>query len=999
MSISLDKPILCPIIVGRSSYLDVLRQRLDEAHNGHGQTLLLAGEAGIGKSRLVAEAREWAHQNSLIVLQGNCFEPDRILPYAPLLDLLRKFIGAHSVTPLEPFAPELIKLLPELGAVLPNVVASSPLEPAQEKQRYFQTLDRCIDVGSAGSLVVIEDIHWCDDTSLEYLLHFAHRISDTPTLLLLTYRNDELHPSLSHFLADMDHAHLASEMTLKRLSREDVGAMMTAIFDQVSPIRSEFVEAMHSLTDGNPFFVEETLKALMASGDIYYSLGGWTRKPLDELHIPRTVQDAVARRIDRLSVEARELLNLAAVAGRRFDFDLLQRLTRSTETDLLKWIRELVAAQLVIEESADHFLFRHALTGQAIYSHLLGRERRNLHCSVATALEERLGESIDPNLLAGSLSYHCFEAGLWQKAFHYAREAAERAQALYTPRAAVEHLNRAIIAAQHLSAGLPVELYRARGHQYETLGDFDAAQNDFQTALDEARARGDHYSEWQALIDLGFLWTARDYIRTGDYFQQALALVHHLDDSAALAQNLNRVGNWHLNIDQAREAVRYHHEALRIFEKLDDKRGLASTHDLLGITYYSSNDIHQGIAHYEQAIALFRQLGDRGGLASSLVIFASRGCEYIGSTAVPMRVSLEQRLQALREAQEIARETDSKPAQALTAIWLGMNLNVSGDYGGFAYLREGLARAETIDHQHFCAVALMILGISYLDVLAPALAREPLQRALDLAHATNSTIWLGMLNAHLALTHLRLNDMLRAQSTLEMVLHPNTSMDTMGNCQLWAAQAELLLAQGRADKALETIEALIAALPNIEKDGEYSNPRLGRLRGEILIALRRYAAAEKVLHGALDSAQTLELKPQAWRVWASLGRLYRAQGRPELFDEASRMSTRLVGELADSLADTDLRENFRVRAAAEWKGKATLSRHELDKRQFDGLTPRERGIAALIAQGRSNKEIAEALVLSNRTVEAHIGNILSKLNFSSRAQIAVWAVEKSLSKI
>ena len=199
MPLSLNNPVLCPILVGRAPYLDVLHQRFSEAQSGHGQTLLLAGESGIGKSRLVAEARKWAKQNGLVIFQGNCFESDQVLPYAPILDLLRTYMRSHSLGPLEPFASDLAKLVPELGISLPNVAPSSPLEPTQEKLQYFQTLNNFIEEGSLGSLVIIEDIHWCDDTSLEYLLHLAHRIPKISSLLLLTYRNDELNPSLRHF--------------------------------------------------------------------------------------------------------------------------------------------------------------------------------------------------------------------------------------------------------------------------------------------------------------------------------------------------------------------------------------------------------------------------------------------------------------------------------------------------------------------------------------------------------------------------------------------------------------------------------------------------------------------------------------------------------------------------------------------------------------------------------------------------------------------------------
>jgi DNA-binding CsgD family transcriptional regulator len=232
---------------------------------------------------------------------------------------------------------------------------------------------------------------------------------------------------------------------------------------------------------------------------------------------------------------------------------------------------------------------------------------------------------------------------------------------------------------------------------------------------------------------------------------------------------------------------------------------------------------------------------------------------------------------------------------------------------------------------------------------------------------------------------------------LKAALQPDTPMDGMGNRHLWAARAELFLVQKKSDKALSVIERLISSSPNVDKEGEYSNPRLSQLRGEILIALRRYASAEKALRGALASAQTLELKPQEWRTWASLSRLHRAQGKPEFAEEASIMASKVVEELA-VLLDGDLRNQFRERALAQWMGSKTNFKKEAAKRQFGGLTAREREVAGLIAAGKSNLEIAEALTLSHRTVEAHIGNILTKLDFNSRAQIAVWAVEKGLTQ-
>src|SRR5262249_18662314 len=157
-------------------------------------------------------------------------------------------------------------------------------------------------------------------------------------------------------------------------TRADVEAMLQAIFELTQPPRADFLDALFALTDGNPLFIEEVLKSLIASGDIYQEGGAWTRKPLSELHIPRTVQVAVQQRTSHLSEAAHNLLTLAAVAGQRFDFTVLQAVTQQSESELLQLVKELITAQLVVEESDETFAFRHALTQQAIYAGLLARE-------------------------------------------------------------------------------------------------------------------------------------------------------------------------------------------------------------------------------------------------------------------------------------------------------------------------------------------------------------------------------------------------------------------------------------------------------------------------------------------------------------------------------------------------------------------------------------------------------------------------------------------------
>ena len=208
----------------------------------------------------------------------------------------------------------------------------------------------------------------------------------------------------------------------------------------------DFIQSLYLVTEGNPFFVEETLKSLSSGRDAHVHRRRTGSLPMSELRLPRSVQLAVQRRLDQVSPDARELLALAAVAGRRFDFGLLQLLTGRDEATLIRLIKELIRAYLVVEESADLFAFRHALTRQAVEGDLLARERRALHRSIAEATERLYVADRETHLT--DLSTHFFAAEAWDRALHYAQRAGEQAQALSAPRAAAEQFTRVIAATQ-----------------------------------------------------------------------------------------------------------------------------------------------------------------------------------------------------------------------------------------------------------------------------------------------------------------------------------------------------------------------------------------------------------------------------------------------------------------------------------------------------------------------------------------------------------------------
>ncbi len=1006
MAIAFNKPLVCPVLIGRTDELAALHLLMDRAKSGEGQIALISGEAGIGKSRLVAEVKTSAASHDFLLLQGSCFPTDHAIPYAPLLDLLRSFLTSHSLArpaaEVKQVAQTFLPLLPDVGHLLPDVTPLPTLislDPEQEKRRRFETLAHFLTrlAGAHPVLLVVEDLHWSDDISLECLHYLARRCSAHRLLLLLTYRSDEVRPSLRHFLAQLDRERLAQETLLARLTRDEVEAMLRAIFASPRSARLELPDPIYALTEGNPFFVEEALKSLIAAGEIFYANGRWDRKSLDELHIPRSIQDAVQQRTDQLSDSARRVLTLAAVAGRRFDFALLQELTQYDEQHLLQLIKELISAQLVVEESAEQFAFRHALTRQAIYADLLVRERKALHRRIAETLERLYASVLDAHL--ADLAYHFFEASAWEKALEYGQRAGEQAQAMYAPHAAIDQVTRALDAAQRGSIPPPASLYRLRGQAYETLGDFERARLDCETTLQMTREAGERHAEWQALMHLGFLWAQRDYARAGNYFQQALALARRMDDPLTLAHSLNRLGNWHVNIEQPREALQYHQEVLTLFQQAHDPRGIAQTYDLLGMTTTLGGDLLQATIYYQKAVALFQQLDDRQGLTSSLatLMVLGEGGGYETETMVPATTSFAESLHFGELALQTAREIGQHSAEAYALFALAQYLGPRGEYArALEMAQAGLALSEQIEHRQWMTFGHWQVGVLYLDLLALPEAQHHLEQALSLAHEVGSWNWMRIVSGFLAPAYLLQHEFTKADSILAAALEADAAMQTIGQRLVWAARADLALARSDPGLALDITDRLIASAANLSD--ERVIPRLWKLRGEALVALHRTAEAETMLRAAQAAAQAQGLRPWLWRICVALGKLYQTQARQEEAEQAFSTARALIEELAANLLDEHLRAQFLSQATAMLPQKRPLTPGRAAKQAFGGLTAREREVAALIAQSKTNRTIAEQLVLSERTVEGHVTNILTKLGCTTRTQIATWAVERGLAR-
>jgi DNA-binding CsgD family transcriptional regulator/tetratricopeptide (TPR) repeat protein len=1005
MTTGLNKPIVCPVLIGRSGDLAALHILIDQAKRGMGQVALVSGEAGIGKSRLIGEGKTYALAQGFRLLQGNCFPGDTSCPYAPLLDLLRTHFAGQSeteiATELGPFVREFAQLIPDLVHVRHDSPPLPPLpspEPEQEKRRLFEALTRWFTgLGTKQPiLLVIEDVHWSDDTSLEWLRYLTRRCAAHPLLLLVSYRSEEVRSSLSHWLTQLDRERLAQEFLLAGLSRSDLDMMLRAIFALPHSRQLELPDLLYRLTEGNPFFVEEILKSLIVAGEIFYKDGTWDRRPLNELHLPRSLHNTVQQRTHELSEPAKQVLRLAAIAGRRFDFALLQQVMQHDEQQLLTLMKELMAAQFVVEESEERFAFRHALTREAVYVELLVRERKKLHGIIAETMERLYASASDARL--AELAYHFYEAGMWEKALFYTQRAGEKARSLYSLWAAIDRFTRALDAAQHLGVLPSPATYRARGQAYELLGDFEHAHGDYEQALAAARAVQDAVAEWQSLIDLGALWAERDYTQTSAFFQRAYEHARSMDQPPTLARSLNRIGNWHLNAEEPLEALRCHQEALAIFRQLNDPHGIAETLDLLGMASYLGGDLVQGTKYYEQAVTLFRQLDDRVGLTSSLASLALRGALSITNTMVSAATTLAELLPDVEMALKIAREIGQRSGEAYALYQLGLCLGAQGEYRrALDALQQSLLIAEELEHRQWMVAAHWATGALYLDLLTPLIAQHHLKQALRISHEFGSRHWINTTTGILASAWILQGELEQAQVLLNTEFSGNAPVQTIGQRMAWYARAELALARGDAELALQITDRLSASAANISE--QRGIPRLLKLRGEALMALNQATEAETALRSAQEMAAAQGANPLLWRICVTLGTLYQTQSRETEAEQVFSTARAIIEELAANIPDEHMQQQFFHEAEALLpRMRVTSSPRRAAKQAFGGLTEREREVAALIAQGKSNREIADQLVVSYRTVETHVGAILSKLAFSSRAQIAVWAVEIGLVK-
>jgi predicted ATPase/DNA-binding SARP family transcriptional activator len=475
-------PSLLPFL-GREAEMETLRGQL-----GSGRLILLEGEAGIGKTRLLAEliASHTRARDPLLVLQGISYELEQGLPYQPLVDALRKLLARTDGESLfarlnidTVWLTELSRLLPELPTRFPNIPAAVP--PADEPRlweallRFFQGLSSLQEVW-----IFLDDLHWADAATLAWLGYLIRRGSSPTLNVLATCRPLEDQATLIKLLQALQREDRLVRITLSLLPEAAMKKMAAALSRKQGGALSSWLIRN---AEGNPFFLTELVRyayaigLLKPDGALDIELMGLSPA------IPATIQNLVASRLLKRSEQAQRTLHIAAIIGRQFDFELLKQVTSLSEAQALDAIEELQAAHLIAPLPDDQFAFDHSLTMEVALSDMSATRRRSLHRRVAEALESL--HDRDPGPVSGLIAHHFLEGNLPERAKSYAFRAGQRAADLAAWVEAIAFFQQAI--GLELDATGRARMLLALGAAHFHKGDFALSTHDYRTAIQLAQ--------------------------------------------------------------------------------------------------------------------------------------------------------------------------------------------------------------------------------------------------------------------------------------------------------------------------------------------------------------------------------------------------------------------------------------------------------------------------------------------------------------------------------
>ncbi|HXQ10815.1 MAG TPA: AAA family ATPase [Caulobacteraceae bacterium] len=405
--------------IGRAAEFARLSGLVARAREGSGSFILLSGEAGVGKTRLVHETEAHARNEGMLALTGRCVLAEGSAPYQPLIEQIeqasRLVPPANLRAALGENAPELAKLMPELKHQFPDIPEPLALPPDQERRFLLHGCGEFIDRAARiqPMMLVYEDLHWAGESTCRLLRHLAERLRDSPVLMIGTYRATDLDPTqpFAETMHELLRERLVEDITLERLAETDVAALLEGRAGQTPP--KELVRLIYSETEGNPFFVEELYRHLDEADKLFTEDGKFrSGVSIADTEVPRGVRLIIEHRLAKVSEECRKLLTAGAVAGRVVSFDLLSRIGDLADDPLFDALDEASGASVMEEIHVGRearYQFVHEQIRQTLISALSLPRRQRLHLRIADALEQGPPAQVEKNV--GEIAYHLYQAG------------------------------------------------------------------------------------------------------------------------------------------------------------------------------------------------------------------------------------------------------------------------------------------------------------------------------------------------------------------------------------------------------------------------------------------------------------------------------------------------------------------------------------------------------------------------------------------------------------
>lgn len=964
----MTRRITSPVLVGRTDELHQLEQGLERAGSGAFSTFLVAGEAGIGKSRLVEEFRRRARRSGARVLTGECMDAgEGALDNAALIQVLGQAAAVvpRSVLARMPEARrgELALLVPDLD---PHITASRPR--SGDQTRLFEAaLHLLIGLArDAPVILVIEDLHWSDRSTREFLTFAVRRMQDVGVVLVATYRDDELVPDhpLRPLLGQLERQPEVERLDLARLGAGDVQRMVEIIVDG-QPAVELFTEVV-AQSDGNPFFVEELLAAGRQAGEL-----------------PRHLADLLLLRVDATSAGSRLVVRAAAVGGRRVDDQLLEAVVGVDQEVLTESLRGAVAHHILVP-SGRGYAFRHALVREAVEAALLPGERQRLHMAWAEAHErEALEHPTTRN--AAARAYHWSAADRPTRALPASYEAALEAESVRAYAAAGEHYERTLALwdrAAPSTADVPVE----RVDVAERGADAARAAGDQERALTLARQALAHLDPRVDAVRGGLLH-ARIGIQlkaiglpgASEAFEQALRSVPVDPPSPERASVLGDFTQTLMLAGDDDRAEVVGEEALEVARAVGAAGIEAQVLSVLGTISSSRGDPEGSVARVRESVRIAEEVGDP----------EHRCRAYLN----------------LAHVRWLAGELADSLAAAEQGLGVALETGLEGSWGG--WLRGNAAEAHFLLGDHAAAVA----------ILNEAARLQP----TGIAGTLNVIV-----RARLATLAGRLDE---AEQLLGSVAEP-AGDDANLLLHYFEVRAELAMWQHRPDvtqhvleRAAEVFDATDSAwlLPPVvawaaaavaDAAGAGSDDPTGAFAERIASGLDTETVLPPIQRPWVDvaHAELARLRamsdPELWdraaEAWDALSVPYRVaycrfrQAEAVLVTDGSRSQAtellRAAHGTSAALGAQPLREE--VEALAR-RGRIALDRHQPAEgagvpapSERLGLTPREWEVLQHVAHGTRNAQIATTLFISEKTVERHVTSILSKLGATNRVEAA-----------